>query len=230
MKVVEETLSMEKKEINSGKLSKIIYKYIKKVLDFLIALTGIIILSPLMIIIAIVIKLDSKGPVLFKQDRTGKNGRIFKLYKFRSMVAENDVRNFALEDRETKVGKVIRGLSLDELPQLFNILKGDMAFIGPRPWIPEYYENMNEYQRKRCEVLPGITGLAQAKGRNNLTIFERIDYDIEYIYKFSFIEDIKIIFWSIKTVVSKDGAKGGKNSIKNDIEMLKNQEKHMESE
>ena len=120
------------------------YRIIKRIIDFIIALSILIIFLIPMIIIAIAIKIDSKGPVIFKQDRTGKDGKIFKMYKFRSMVANNDVHDFKEKDKYTKVGKFIRSLSLDELPQIINILKGEMAFIGPRPWIPEYYENMKE--------------------------------------------------------------------------------------
>ena len=199
------------------------YKYFKRLLDIVLAIAFLLIFTIPMIIIAIAIKLDSKGPVFFKQDRTGKNGKIFKLYKFRSMPVENDVRDFSKEDQHTRVGGFIRKTSLDELGQLINIAKGEMSFIGPRPWIPEYYENMNEEQRHRCDVLPGITGLAQCKGRNNITINEKINYDLEYVKNFSFKQDIKIIFLTIKTVFREDGADAGKSTIQNELECLKNQ-------
>ncbi len=199
------------------------YKYVKRILDLVLALICIIVFTIPMIIIAIAIKLDSRGPVFFKQERTGLHGKSFKLYKFRSMVVDNDVHDFSKEDKHTKVGNFLRKTSLDELGQLINIIKGDMSFIGPRPWIPDYYDAMNEVQRHRCDVLPGITGLAQARGRNNITIFQKINYDLEYVENFSFKEDIKVVFLTIKTVLSKEGADAGKNTIHNELEELRNQ-------
>ena len=203
---------------------KKMYRYVKRILDLIIAIVLMIILLIPMIIIGILIKLDSKGPVLFKQERTGKNGKIFLLYKFRSMAGDNDVHDFSKSDKHTKIGTILRKLSLDELPQLINILKGEMSFIGPRPWIPDYYENMNEHQRHRNDVLPGITGLAQAKGRNNISIISKINYDLEYVQNYSLIQDIKIFFLTIKTVLSKKGADAGKNTIQTELETLKTQE------
>ena len=200
------------------------YIYIKRLFDILLSLVGLIVFFVPMIIIGIAIKLDSKGPVLFKQKRTGYKGSEFNLYKFRSMVVDNDVHDFSKKDKHTKVGSFLRKTSLDELPQLINIIIGKMSFIGPRPWIPDYYKNMNDYQRKRCNVLPGLTGLAQALGRNNISIFEKIKYDLEYVEKCSLKEDIKIIFLTIKTVLSKSGADAGKNVIQNELEDLKTQE------
>jgi len=192
-------------------------------MDILLALIGLIFAFIPMIIVAIAIKLESKGPALFKQVRTGKGGKNFNLYKFRSMTVDNDVLNFKTENKITKVGKFIRKTSLDELPQLFNILKGEMSFIGPRPWIVEYYNNFNSHQKRRVEVLPGITGLAQATGRNNLSIFEKINYDIEYVDNFSFKMDVKVVLKTIKTVLSKEGAELSKYGIKEEIEELKAQ-------
>lgn len=200
------------------------YKYVKRILDLIIAITLFIIFLIPMIIISILIKLDSKGPVLFKQERTGKNGKTFNLYKFRSMAVDNDVHDFSKQDNHTKVGDILRKTSLDELPQIINILKGEMSFIGPRPWITDYYENMTEEQRHRNDVLPGITGLAQAKGRNNITIFDKINYDLEYVKNYSFIQDVKIVFLTIKTVLSKEGADAGKGTIQTELEELKTQE------
>lgn len=201
------------------------YRIIKRLIGFIIALIMVIICSPFILLISIAIKLDSRGPIIFKQERTGYKGKNFMLYKFRSMAVDNDVHDFSKQDKHTKVGSFIRKTSLDELPQLFNILKGDMAFIGPRPWITDYYENMNEEQRHRCDVLPGITGLAQASGRNNITIFEKINYDLEYVKKYSFILDIKIIFLTVKAVLSKCGADAGKGTIHDELKDLKNQNK-----
>lgn len=200
------------------------YKYVKRILDLIIAITLFIIFLIPMIIISILIKLDSKGPVLFKQVRTGKNGKPFNLYKFRSMAVDNDVHDFSKQDNHTKVGDVLRKTSLDELPQIINILKGEMSFIGPRPWITDYYENMTEEQRHRNDVLPGITGLAQAKGRNNITIFDKINYDLEYVQNYSFIQDVKIVFLTIKTVLSKEGADAGKGTIQVELDTLKTQQ------
>lgn len=204
-------------------VGKSIYSAFKRLFDILVSLFGIIITLPIMIIVAIAIKLDSKGPAIFKQERTGRFGKTFKVWKFRSMAVNNDVRDFSKKDQHTKVGTFIRKTSLDELPQLFNILFGKMSFIGPRPWITDYYENMTEEQKHRTDVRPGLTGLAQANGRNNISIFDKINYDLEYIDKFGIVEDIKVVFLTIKTVLSKEGADAGKNVIQNELEDLKTQ-------
>ena len=200
------------------------YKYVKRGFDVIFSIIGLIVFFIPMIIIGIAIKIDSKGPVFFKQIRTGKDGREFYLYKFRSMAVDNDVHDFSKKDQHTRVGNFLRKTSLDELGQMINILKGDMSWIGPRPWIIDYYENMSEIQRHRCDVLPGITGLAQVLGRNNISIFDKINYDLEYVKNISLKEDIKIVFLTIKTVLSKSGADAGKNVIQNEIEDLKTQE------
>ena len=200
------------------------YKYVKRFFDFFIALIMLIVLLIPMIIVAIAIKLEDNGPALFKQERTGKNGKTFKLYKFRSMKINNDVRDFKKADEMTKVGKFIRKTSLDELPQMINILKGDMSFIGPRPWIPEYYENFTDEQKGRVDVLPGLTGLAQANGRNGISVFEKINFDLEYVKKYS-IQDIKIVFETIITVFKKENVDIGKFGIKEELDALKNQNK-----
>ena len=197
--------------------------------DRLLALIGLIIALPLMIIIAIAIKLDSRGPVIFKQERTGKRGKLINVYKFRTMVADNDVRDFSKEDQHTKVGKILRKTSLDELPQLYSILIGDMSFIGPRPWIPEYYDNMTEIQRHRYDVRPGLTGLAQVNGRNNITIHDKIKYDLEYIKNYSLRQDIKIIFLTIKCVFTGSGADAGKSTIQNELSDLNTKNKGIEN-
>lgn len=200
------------------------YKYVKRFFDLIMAIIILIVLFIPMVIIAILIKLDSKGPVFFKQERTGKDGKIFLLYKFRSMAVDNDVHDFNCQDKKTRVGRVLRKFSLDEFPQIINIIKGEMSFIGPRPWIPDYYENMTDYQRRRNDVLPGITGLAQVKGRNNINIIAKINYDLEYVKNFSFIQDVKIFFLTIATVLSKEGVDAGKNTIHTELEMLMHQE------
>lgn len=198
-----------------------IFAGIKFLFDRLMAIFGLIIASPLMLIIAIAIKIDSKGPVIFKQERTGKNGENFYIYKFRTMVANNDVRDFSKADNHTKIGKILRKTSLDELPQLFSIAIGKMSFIGPRPWITDYYDNMNEKQRHRTDVRPGLTGLAQCMGRNNITIIDKINYDLEYIRNYSLVQDVKIIFLTIKCVFTGSGADAGKSTIENELDVLK---------
>ena len=203
------------------KIRKVSYLMIKRLFDLCGAMIGLILLSPLFIIVVILIKLEDNGSAFFIQERIGKNGKIFKLYKFRSMHVSNNVLDFKNENKTTKVGKILRKTSLDELPQILNILKGEMSFIGPRPWIPEYYNNFTEKQKKRTEVLPGITGLAQAYGRNNLSVFDKIDYDITYVSNFSFLQDLKVVFQTIKTVLSKDGAEISKTGIRDEIEDLK---------
>lgn len=205
------------------RISVILFAGTKFLFDRLLAIIGLVLASPLMVIIAIIIKLDSKGPVLFKQKRTGKNGKLFTMFKFRTMVADNNVRDFTKEDEHTKIGKFLRKTSLDELPQLMTIAIGKMSFIGPRPWIPEYYDNMNDIQRHRCDVRPGLTGLAQVMGRNNITILQKINYDLEYIKNYSLKQDIKIIFLTIKTVFTGSGADAGKGTIENELKALKNQ-------
>lgn len=196
------------------------YSLVKTLFDILIALIGLILFSPFFIVISIAIKLDSKGPILFKQSRTGINGKVFTLYKFRSMRFDNDVHDFSVKDQTTKVGKILRKTSLDELPQFINILKLDMSLIGPRPWICDYYDKMNNIQKNRCNVRPGITGLAQVSGRNDITINDKINYDLEYIKNYSLILDIKIIFKTIQSVLSHKGYDAGKSTIKQELEDL----------
>lgn len=201
--------------------------YVKRPFDVILASILLIITLPLSIILAILIKRESRGPIFFKQNRTGLNGKNFKMRKFRSMSASNDVRDLTKKDEVTKIGRIMRALSLDEIPQLINIIEGDMSFIGPRPWIPEYYQHMNATQRRRNRVRPGITGLAQAYGRNSLTIHEKIAYDLEYVHDISLKEDIKIIFITIrtllKTAVDEDTLQIGKSGIQNEITILKQQ-------
>lgn len=211
-------------------LAVTIFAGIKFLFDRLMAILGLIIASPLMLIIAIAIKLDSKGSVLFKQERTGKHGQNFYVYKFRTMAANNNVHDFSKADQHTKVGKILRKTSLDELPQLFSIAIGKMSFIGPRPWITDYYDNMNEIQRHRYDVRPGLTGLAQCMGRNNITIFDKIGYDLDYIKNYSLSQDIKIIFLTIKAVFSGNGADAGKHTIQNELRDLKRQNNNTEED
>lgn len=180
-------------------------KYIKRVIDIVISLIGITILLPLFIIIGILIKFDSKGPIIFKHKRLGKNCKVIYVWKFRTMIndAENKGPNFTsnLDNRITKIGKKLRVLSLDELPQLINILKGDMSLIGPRPDV--YNEKPTNYQVKRVYVLPGITGLAQVNGRSNISIEKREELDLFYTKNYSFLLDLKIFIKTIFIVLKK---------------------------
>ena len=201
-------------------ISRFIYRIIKRLLDVSFALIGLIITLPLMLLVGLFIKLESDGPVFFKQLRTGKDGKNFYIYKFRSMTVDNDIYNFKSENKITKIGKFIRKTSIDELPQFINILKGEMSFIGPRPWIVDYYENFTDDQKRRVAVLPGITGLAQAAGRNNISVLDKINYDLEYVDNYSLKMDIKVIFLTIKTVISKSGAELSKIGIKDEIKEL----------
>lgn len=178
------------------------YIYVKRILDFIFSTILLILLIPLFIIVSILIKVDSKGPVFFKQERTGLNGEIFVLIKFRSMAEDNDIFDFERGDRVTKVGRFIRAYSIDELPQLINIIKGEMSFIGPRPWVTECYKYFTPYQKKRNLVLPGVTGLAQTSGRKDLNILKRIDYDVEYVNKISLMIDIKILIKTIFVILN----------------------------
>lgn len=208
------------------------YLIFKRILDFTVSLILIIILSPLFVAISIAIKLDSPGPVFFKQFRTGKNGKDFELLKFRSMAKDNDVYNFEEKDKVTKMGEFIRKTSLDELPQLINILRGEMSFIGPRPWLSKYYNFYTDHQKKRHLVRPGLTGLAQVSGRKDLNILQRIDYDVKYINNLSLSQDVDIGIKTIKVIFTKDNntyqnysiederndlVKNYKNSQKNEI-------------
>lgn len=194
-------------------------KYIKRIIDIVISFIVLIILSPVYLFISILIKIIDKGPIIYKQIRTGKEGNVFKIYKFRTMK----------NGKATKLGKFLRLTSLDETPQFYNVLKGDMSIVGPRPWIPDYYENFNESQKERTGVKPGLVGLAQVNGRRKINIFDKINYDIKYVKKVSLWLDLKIIIRSLKIIVTKQNISSEPNSyIKNEIEMLKNQQKDFE--
>lgn len=206
----------EKKNFNA-------YAFFRRLVDVLASSVLLVVLSPILIITSIAIKLDSEGPIIFKQERIGKDGKIFNIYKFRSMSANNNASDLSVPDKYTGIGKFIRKTSIDELPQLINIIKGDMTFIGPRPWTPMYYENMTEEQKHRYDVLPGITGLAQVNGRNCASVIDRINYDLEYVNNYNLKSDIDIVFKTFSVLLCKDGADGGKGTVSNDLELLKNQ-------
>ena len=180
--------------------------YIKRFLDFTLSLLALILLSPVMLIIAILVRIKLGTPVIFKQQRPGKNEKIFTLYKFRTMTDKKDENGNLLPDSErlTKFGKLLRSTSLDELPELVNIIKGDMAIVGPRPLLIKDMLFMTEEQRKRHAVRQGLTGLAQINGRNNITWKEKLNYDLKYIDNITFIEDIKIILKTVVKVFNKE--------------------------
>ena len=192
-----------------------IYKrYIKRPQDSLCALVALIVLSPLIIVLVILVQIKMGSPILFSQDRPGKDGKIFKLYKFRSMTNQRDENGELLADelRLTKFGKFLRSTSLDELPALINILKGDMAVVGPRPLLVRYLERYDKHQARRHEVRPGLTGLAQISGRNALSWEDRFNLDVEYVDNISFLGDWKIIFKTVATVLKREGINSSTSS------------------
>ena len=181
-------------------------KYFKRLLDIIISLLSLIILSPIILIVAILVRVKLGSPIIFKQERPGKDCRIFTMYKFRTMTDEKDGNGQLLSDeiRLTNFGKWLRSTSLDELPELWNILKGDMSLVGPRPQLVKDMVFFNKEQLKRQNVLPGLTGLAQVNGRNTITWENKIDYDLEYIDKITFLNDLKIILRTIIKVFARE--------------------------
>lgn len=182
-------------------------KYIKRILDFILSLIALVILSPIILVIAILVRIKLGSPVIFKQKRPGLNEKIFTLYKFRTMTDAKDENGNLLPDniRLTKFGKILRSTSLDELPELFNILKGDMSIVGPRPLLVKYLPLYNKSQKHRHDVRPGFTGWAQCNGRNALSWKEKFDLDIYYVNHVSFFIDVKILFKTIKIVLLREG-------------------------
>lgn len=182
-------------------------KYIKRPQDMLCALLALIVLSPILFITAFLVRVKLGSPVIFKQERPGLNGKIFTLYKFRTMTDERDSEGNLLPDevRLTKFGKLLRSTSLDELPELLNILFGDIAVIGPRPLLVEYLPRYNAEQRRRHEVRPGLSGLAQVNGRNAISWEDKFKYDVQYVDHVTFLGDWKIIFQTILNVIKRDG-------------------------
>ena len=185
-----------------------LYKhYIKRLLDIILSLIALVVLSPVLLVIALLISINLGSPVIFSQDRPGKDGKIFKLYKFRSMTDERNELGELLPDSERlpKFGRILRSTSLDELPELWNILKGDMSIVGPRPLLTQYLTLYNKEQERRHEVRPGLTGYAQINGRNSLNWEDRFKYDVEYVEKVSFVMDLKIVLLTVKKVFIKEG-------------------------
>ena len=184
-------------------------KYIKRILDFTISLIALIVLSPVLLVVAILVRIKLGSPIIFKQQRPGKDERIFTLYKFRTMTDKKDENGNLLPDSErlTKFGKVLRSTSLDELPELVNILKGDMSIVGPRPLLVKYLPYYTEEERHRHDVRPGLTGLAQVSGRNTISWKEKFDKDIEYVNNISFFNDCSVIIKTVIAVFKHDGVK-----------------------
>lgn len=186
-------------------------KYIKRPQDFCCALAAIIVLSPIMAVTAVLVRVKLGSPVIFKQERPGLHGKIFTLYKFRTMTDAKDKNGNVLPDdvRLTKFGKMLRSTSLDELPELINMLKGDMAVVGPRPLLVKYLPLYNEHQARRHEVRPGFTGYAQVNGRNAITWEDKFEKDVFYVDHITFLGDWKIIFQTLKTVLKREGISSG---------------------
>lgn len=182
-------------------------KYVKRMIDVVLSVIALVVLSPLFGMLAIMVKVKLGSPVIFCQPRPGKDGKVFNLYKYRTMNDKRDDRGELLPDEErmTTFGKKLRSSSLDELPELLNIIKGDMSIVGPRPLLVQYLPLYNEKQRHRHDVRPGITGLAQVNGRNSLSWTEKFDLDVEYVNSISFMTDVKIVLKTVKTVLSKEG-------------------------
>lgn len=182
-------------------------KYTKRIVDIILALVGLIVLSPVFLQIALLIKINFGYPIIFKQERPGLKGKIFTLYKFRTMTDERDSQGELLPDRErlSDFGRLLRSTSLDELPELWNIILGDMGIVGPRPLLVQYLPLYNDHQKKRHNVKPGLTGLAQISGRNELDWERRFEMDVYYVENLSFIMDIKIFIETLKMVILRKG-------------------------
>lgn len=200
------------------------YKYvIKRLLDILLSLCGIIVLSPVYLVLWVLVRIKLGKPSLFTQERPGKDGKLFKLYKFRSMTSERDASGELLPDevRLTRFGKLLRSTSLDELPELFNILKGDMSLIGPRPLLVRYLPYYTEEESHRHDVRPGLTGYAQVNGRNALGWEERFAFDLEYVKNVSFLMDLKIIGMTVGKVLKRSGTLSGADQTVADFDVYR---------
>lgn len=198
-------------------------KWFKRWLDFLLSLCGIVVLSPILVVLAVLVRVKLGSPVLFHQERPGRHEKIFKLYKFRSMTDERDAEGNLLPDevRLTRFGKLLRSTSLDELPELFNILKGDMSLIGPRPLLVRYLPYYTEEERHRHDVRPGLTGLAQVNGRNALGWEDRFRYDLDYVNYISFGLDLKILGMTVGKVLKRSGTLSGAEQTVADFDVYR---------
>lgn len=181
--------------------------YVKRVLDFVLSIAAVILLSPLMFVVAALVRAKLGPPVFFQQERPGRDEKVFKLIKFRTMTEKRDGDGRLLPDKDrlTGFGKLLRSTSLDELPELFNIAKGDMSIVGPRPLLVEYLPLYSRQQARRHEVRPGLTGLAQVSGRNGIPWEEKLKLDVEYVDHITFLGDLKIILGTVRTVLKRDG-------------------------
>lgn len=182
-------------------------RFFKRPQDFILALTALVLLSPILLLVAILVRIKLGSPVIFKQPRPGLNEKIFEMYKFRTMTDERDSNGQLLPDevRLTKFGKLLRSTSLDELPELINILKGDMSFVGPRPLLVQYLPLYDDKQKRRHNVRPGLSGLAQVNGRNAISWEEKFKLDVAYVDSVNFINDWKIVYLTIKKVFIREG-------------------------
>lgn len=203
-------------------------KVFKRLLDILISLIALIILSPILLVVWILVRVKLGGPAIFTQQRPGKDEKIFKLYKFRSMTNERDEKGELLPDevRLTKFGKILRSTSLDELPELFNILKGDMSLIGPRPLLVRYLPWYTEEERHRHDVRPGLTGLAQVNGRNALGWEDRFRYDLEYVNNLTLGMDLKVLGMTVGKVLKRSGTLSGADQTVADFDVYRKEQKH----
>lgn len=191
-------------------MSKAFQRFLKRMTDIVVSVIGLALLAPVFLLIAVAIKVDSPGPVFFRQERVGKDGRIFRIFKFRTMVQDAAAHSLGYHTHEqdprvTRVGRFLRTYSLDELPQFFNILAGDMSLVGPRPTLPYQVEKYNDFQRRRLLVAPGVTGLAQVSGRNQLTWPQRIERDVWYVDHWSYGLDLKILGQTVGVVLRREG-------------------------
>lgn len=186
-------------------------KYTKRLLDVVLSGGALVVLSPVLLATAILVRTKLGSPVIFYQDRPGKGAKVFRLYKFRSMTDERDAEGNLLPDevRLTKLGKLLRATSLDELPELWNILRGDMSIVGPRPLLVKYLPLYNEDQKHRHDVRPGLTGWAQVNGRNSITWEDKFRHDVWYVRNISFALDVKIVFLTVKKVFCREGISSG---------------------
>jgi lipopolysaccharide/colanic/teichoic acid biosynthesis glycosyltransferase len=200
-------INMQSQKNTDLKVTGIYNKYAKRLMDLILSLIALVVLSPVYIFVAVLVRIKLGSPVIFTQKRPGFNEKIFTLYKFRTMTEEKDSNGDLLGDeiRLTKFGKFLRNTSLDELPELINIIKGDMSIVGPRPLLIQYVPLYSENQRRRHLVRPGLSGLAQVNGRNAISWEDKFMYDIEYVESVSFIVDWKIIFLTIKKVFIREG-------------------------
>lgn len=199
-------------------------KYFKRPIDVMLSLIGLIILSPILLIVGMLIRIKLGSPIIFKQKRPGLNEEIFIMYKFRTMTDEKDKDGKLLSNniRLTKFGRILRSMSIDELPELINVLKGDMSLIGPRPLLVEYLPRYNKHQARRHEVRPGITGLAQVNGRNAISWEDKFNYDVDYVENYNLIMDIKILMQTVFKVVKRENVnQSEKNTM---IEFMGNKE------